>query len=98
MMSGTTTLRDILYGIAGFVNTKIMPILTALAILFFIYNLISFIAKSGNEKERETFRNYMINSIIALFILLSIWGIVGLGTRTLFGSKPFIPQFPTSSQ
>ena len=94
-MSGTTTIRDILNGVAGFVNTKLMPILVALAVLAFLVNMIYFLAKSGSEQDRLTFRNYMINSLIALFILVSIWGIVGLGTRTLFGTKPFIPQLPT---
>jgi hypothetical protein len=61
-------------------------------------NLVYFIARSGSDKDRLTFRNYMVNSVIALFILISIWGIVGLGTRTLFGTKPFIPQLPTSAQ
>lgn len=98
MITGTTTLRDILVGIASFVSGTIMPILVALAVLFFLYNLIYFIAKSGNEQERTMFRNYMVNALIALFILVSLWGIVGLGTRTLFGTKPFIPQLPTASQ
>ena len=92
----TTTIGAILNGVASFINTKIMPILVGLAILAFLYNLIYFIAKSGSDQERLTFRNYMVNSLIALFILVSIWGIVGLGTRTLFGTKPFIPQLPTS--
>jgi uncharacterized membrane protein len=101
MMPGgpaTTSIREILMGVANFIGGKIMPILVALAILTFLVNIISFIASSGNERKRETFRNYMINSLIAMFILISIWGIVGLGTRTLFGTKPFIPQLPTSDQ
>ena len=94
--TSTTSLRDIMNGFASLVSGKIMPILVGIAILAFLYNLIYFIAKSGSEQERETFRNYMINALIALFILVSVWGIVGLGTRTVFGTKPFIPQLPTS--
>lgn len=98
MISGTTTLGDILTGVATFISGTIMPILVGIAILYFLYNLIYFIANSGNEQERTQFRKYMVNALIALFILTSLWGIVGLGTRTLFGSKPFIPQLPTMSQ
>lgn len=98
MNAGTTTIGGMLTAIAGFISGTIMPILVALAVLFFLYNLIYFIAKSGNEQERTMFRNYMVNSLIALFILVSLWGIVGLGTRTFFGTKPFIPQLPTSGQ
>lgn len=94
----TMTIRDILNGIGTFVSGTIMPILVGLAILFFLYNLIYFILKSDNEQERATFRNYMINSLFALFILVTMWGIVGLGTRTFFNSKPFIPQLPTEDK
>lgn len=97
MITTTTTFREILNGIASFVSDRIMPLLVAVAVLIFIWNLIHFIANAGNERERETFKNYMVNAVFALFILLSIWGIVGVGTRTLFGTKPFIPQLPTSS-
>lgn len=96
--TATTSIREILNGIGSFINTKIMPILVGLAILFFIYNVISFIANSGNERQREVFRRYIINSLAAMFILISIWGIIGLGTQTLLGSKPFIPQLPTSDR
>ena len=98
MIGTTTTFREILNGIASFIGTKVMPLLVAIAVLIFIWNLIHFIANAGNERERETFKNYMVNAVIALFILVSIWGIVGLGTRTLFGTKPFIPQLPTSDK
>ena len=96
MINSPMTFREIMNAIGGFVSGKIMPLLVAVAIIIFLWNLIHFIANAGNERERTTFKNYMINALIALFILVSMWGIVGLGTRTLFGSKPFIPQLPTS--
>lgn len=94
---GTTSLRLILNSVAAFVSGKVMPILVGIAILAFLYNMVYFIAKSGNEQERETFKSYMVNSLIAMFILVSVWGIVGLGTQTLLGTKPFIPQLPTGA-
>lgn len=99
MLDGpTTSIREILNGISSFMSTKIMPILVGLAILIFIRNIIVFIASSGNEKKREQFRKYMVNSLAAMFILISIWGIIGLGTQAFFQSKPFIPQLPTSDR
>ena len=99
MLDGpTTSIREILNGIGSFMSTKIMPILVGLAILIFIGNIIVFIASSGNERKREQFRKYIVNALIAMFILISIWGIVGLGTSSLFGTKPFIPHLPTSDR
>ena len=96
--AGTTTVREILLGLASFVSVRIMPILVGLAILAFLYNMISFLYNSDNEKQREQFKKYMVNSVFAMFVLVSIWGIVGLGTKTLWGSKPIIPQLPTSDR
>lgn len=90
------SIYDILVGIGTFVSTRIMPLLVGLAILAFLYNIIYYIAKSDNEKERAGFRNYMINALIALFILVSMWGIIGIGTKTIMGTKPVIPQLRTS--
>ena len=100
MSGGTagTSIYEILTGIASFVSDRIMPLMVGIAIIVFLFNMISFIANSGNEKQREQFKNYMINSVIAMFILISIWGIVGIGTKGLFGTKPYIPQLPTSDR
>lgn len=96
-ITGATSIREILNGVGAFVSTKIMPILVGLVIIVFLWNMIRFLAKQGSETERESFRKYTLNALVAIFILLSMWGIVGLGTRTLFGTKPFIPQLPTKA-
>ncbi len=81
----------------NYISTTIVPILVAIAVLIFFYNLIFFIFNSSNEKEREEFKKYSLNSILALFILLCVWGIVGIFTHTFFnGKNPVIPQLPTS--
>ncbi len=80
-----------------YINKNIIPILVAIAVLVFFYNLIFFIFNSSNEKEREEFKKYSLNSILALFILLCVWGIIGIFTHTFFnGKNPVIPQLPTS--
>jgi hypothetical protein len=58
MMPGgpaTTSIREILMGVANFIGGKIMPILVALAILTFLVNIISFIASSGFESGRPLY-------------------------------------------
>lgn len=49
-----------------------------------------------NSKERETFKKYSVNALIAVFAMLAVWGIVGIFTSTFFHSNPVIPQLPTS--
>lgn len=80
----------------NWLSKTIIPIIVAIAVLYFFYNLIFYILNSGNEKERENFKTYSINALLALFVLLCVWGIVGIFTNTFFQKQPVIPQLPTS--
>ncbi|HEY4483121.1 MAG TPA: pilin [Candidatus Paceibacterota bacterium] len=56
--------------------TRAIPILTAVALLYFIWGLVQFIMSAGGEKHEEG-KTKMWWGIIALFVIVSIWGIVG---------------------
>lgn len=90
------TIRDIVTTIGQFLSTKVMPILVALSLLYFLFNIMRYVGSMGNERSREQFRRYSVNAIIALFIMLSVWGIIALGEKTVFNRSAVIPQLPTS--
>ena len=90
------SVKDIVEAVGRFISGTIMPIIVALGVLYFFGNMIHFIGNMSNEKEREAFKKYSLNGILALFVMLSVWGIVAIGTQTLFGSQPVIPQFKTN--
>lgn len=90
------SVKDIVESIGGAISAQVMPIVVALAVLYFMWNMAHFIGNMDNEKEREAFKKYSLNGVLALFILLSVWGIVAIGTRTLFNSEPIVPQFKTN--
>ncbi|MHB1316835.1 MAG: hypothetical protein ACYCZW_03185 [Minisyncoccota bacterium] len=52
-----------------------IPVIFALALLFFFFGMAQFI-RSVNEKTIEEGKNKMIWGIVALFVMVSIWGIV----------------------
>jgi len=55
-----------------------IPVLIALALALFLWGLVVFIAQSGNEQARTTGKQRMIWGVIALFVLVNVWGIVNL--------------------
>ena len=55
-----------------------MPVMVGLALLVFFKGLIMFIAKSGDAKNHEEGRSLMIWGVIALFIMVSVYGILRL--------------------
>lgn len=55
-----------------------VKIIIGLAFLFFLWGLMKFVLSSGNEDKIADGRRVMLWGIIALFVMLSIWGIVAL--------------------
>ena len=57
--------------------SNLIPLFITLALIYFIYGVAKFVtAKEASEKE--TARDVMIYGAIGLFVIVSIWGIVGL--------------------
>ena len=76
-------LLEVVWTIQRVVNLLI-PIAVSLALLYFIWGLAKFILKSGSPDARDEGRNKMIWGILALFVITSVWGIVGLLAK-IFG-------------
>jgi hypothetical protein len=72
---------NILLTVQNILNAA-LPVLVALALLFFFWALAMFLMNSGDEAARATARQQMIWGIIVLFILVSVWGLVNVLTTT----------------
>ena len=78
------TIQDFLLDIGFFINGTLIPFLFALALLFFIYNAAKyFIIGGGDPGAREKARTLALYGIAAFVLLVSIWGIVNLLSRSL---------------
>ena len=69
--------------IGGILNA-LLPVLVTLAVLFFFWGLALFIFSAGDESARDRGKSIMIWGVIALFIIVSIWGIIAF-IGQLFG-------------
>ena len=74
-----------------------IPIVGGLALLVFFWGLAKFILNAGNESGREEGKEVMKWGIVALFVMVSIWGIIFFITNDVLGlATPGVPQLPTS--
>lgn len=71
---------------------SIIPLLVALAIVFFIWGVIQYVINPASSEEREKGQQYMIWGIVGIFCIVSIWGLVALLTGTFGISTIVIPQ------
>lgn len=71
-------------------------VIAGIALLFFFWGLVQFIRKAGDEKAIEEGRRFMIWGTVALFVMVSIWGLTALIGREFavnVGPAPTIPTF-----
>lgn len=65
-----------------------VPILVALALLFFFWGLANFVfAVSGDKEAVKKGKDRMIWGLVALFFILSIGGLVAILQTTFFGGR-----------
>jgi hypothetical protein len=53
-----------------------LPILVGLALLAFFWGLVKFIFSAGDAEKAKEGKSIMIYGIIALVVMVSVWGIV----------------------
>jgi fumarate reductase subunit D len=89
---GDLTIKDIFGRMTTFLDTTI-PVLMLLATVVFIWGIIRYISAGGDEQQIAQGRKIIFWGIIALFIMLAMWGFVRLLSGTLFGTQtpPPIP-------
>ena len=86
MLALAATEKDNLLAFLQMITTAmgmLVPIFTGLALVYFIYGLAEHISDSGNEAKKAEGRNKMIYGTIALFCIVSVWGIVTFVRNTI---------------
>ncbi len=94
-LAQTRTLGDLLGLFSNIINALI-PFLITLAGLFFLYGVLKMVTAGDNEENRKAGQNTMIWGIVALFVMVSVWGLVSLlsNTLNLDNSAPNVPVGP----
>ncbi len=85
---------DLISAVGGLVS-QLTVIAGGVALLVFIWGLAKFIFKSGDEKSHEEGRAIMTWGVIALFVMVAVWGIVGFMQSAL--GLPVIPISNTNT-
>lgn len=83
-------------GIIGFINTVLVPVLFAIAFLYFVYGVYKyFILGADSDTERATGRQFVLWSLVGFVVILSVWGLVAVLSQTL-GIAPggIAPDYP----
>lgn len=95
--SGTCNVGSDFRGIVDYVicviNKSIIPLIFSLALLVFVFGIVKFFIIEANEEAKRTQgKQFMIWSIIAFTVMLSVWGLVRIFGSVLNTNTTVIPQ------
>jgi len=76
-MAGAQTVDSIIDNVSGTLQT-IIGLLFVIATLIFLWGVVQFIAKSGDEAGREKAKGIMTWGIIGLAVMAAAWGVVNV--------------------
>jgi membrane associated rhomboid family serine protease len=74
---------------------NVMSLLYAAAIAGFFFGVMTFVLNGNDEKKRTEGKKWMAWTIFALFIMLTVWGLVGVLVGTFGLGLNVIPQLPS---
>lgn len=94
---GQTTIGSIICKVNQIIN-GLVPVLIALGVVYFIWGVISYVV-GADEEAKSKGRDRMIYGIIGLAVIVAVWGLVNVLTRT-FGvdaptqvTPPAVPSY-----
>ena len=81
-----TTIQNSFSSVNGLIN-QLIPIIISIALLFFLVGIVQYVTAGGDEERRTAARGMIIFGIIALFVMVSVWGFVNILTKTFFSGQ-----------
>ncbi|MDO8521140.1 MAG: hypothetical protein Q7S52_03425 [bacterium] len=67
----------------GQIVDMLVPILITLAVVMFFWGLVKYIANASDETAKEAGKSLMIWGLIAIFIMVALWAILGFVSTQL---------------
>src|SRR3989344_1309683 len=74
-----------------------LPIVVGIALLAFFWGLVKFIFSQGDETAKADAKKIMLWGLIALFVMISVWGLVrfiGTALGVSQGDTIVVPRVP----
>jgi hypothetical protein len=84
---------DIIFQINSLILNPLIFLLFGVAILYFLWGVLKFVANAGNSEKRAEGANHILWGVIGIAIMISVFGLMRLIINTL---NPPQDQRPTT--
>ncbi len=93
--AAATSFEALVAQLIGYIKL-LVPFIIALALLVFIWGIFKLVFSAGNDKDHTEGIKFMTWGIVSLFVMVSVWGLVAILTKTFFDGSVVIPQLKTT--
>lgn len=84
------TIGELMENLTEQILSPLIGILMTAALVAFFYGVVKYLAKLSSDKDRAAGKDLMIWGVVALFVMVSVWGLVNFirSSLDLDNSKP----------
>ncbi len=72
----------------------VVPFLIGLGLIMFLVGVVNYVRAGDNEEKRTAGRDLMWFGIVALFVMIGVWGFVNILFYSFFGSDTQFSSLP----
>lgn len=96
VIGGVDNLKELIDFGTCILKNSVVPLLTAIAVVFFMYGMITYFLNPGSVQKRDDAKKYMLWALVGLFVLYSVTGILQIFRNTFGVTGGFLPLLPES--
>ncbi|MDP2788920.1 MAG: hypothetical protein Q8O46_02615 [bacterium] len=89
--SSAAKLGDLFSYVTCIIAKTIIPLIFALAVVMFLWGVVQYVINDGKEEKKEDGKKFMVWGIIALTVMIGVWGLVGILGRTFGLNTTVLP-------
>jgi len=91
--SGGQDFQDIVNLVISTILNPLILLFLGLAVVYFMWGVFKYVGKGESESDRREGANMMMYGIVAIFVMVSVWGLVTILINT-FGLSTSVPTVP----
>jgi len=89
---GKQLLGDVFDYITCTISGSVIPLIFGVAVALFLWGVVQYVINSDESEKKADGKKFMIWGIIALTVMVSVWGLVNIVGNTFKVNTKFIPQ------
>lgn len=85
--AATASFKEVVSRIIGVFNGTVVPALIGIGVFLIIFGIFRYISAGDDPKKLAEGGKLILWGVIAVFVMLSVWGLVSLVLNTVFTSQ-----------